>query len=196
MSAVPVQARRASTRGTRRPLQLVLIVLTCLAGLGAATPRDGIDEYLLKAAFLGKFVKYVTWPVERLAEKGTPFVVAVLGNDPFGVRLDDAFRDKLLEDHPIQVKRCKATSELAGTHLLFVPAEQMGHLDEILAATRGAGVLLVGEASEFAARGGMINFYVADGKLRFEINNESAKLQKLRVSSDLLKLARIVSSAR
>ena len=62
--------------------------------------------------------------------------------------------------------------------------------------SQGRALSFGGRAEDFAARGGVINFYVEGGKLRFEISNDSAKLQKLRVSSDLLKLARIVSSAK
>jgi hypothetical protein len=52
-------------------------------------------------------------------------------------------------------------------------------------------VLTIGEGGEFLRAGGLVRFYEAEGKVRFEINAEGAKDAKLRVSSKLLKLATI-----
>jgi hypothetical protein len=39
----------------------------------------------------------------------------------------------------------------------------------------------------------MINLLVENEKIRFEINNEAARLAGLRISSNLLKMGRIIS---
>jgi hypothetical protein len=44
----------------------------------------------------------------------------------------------------------------------------------------------------FAAQGGVVNFKLEDGKIRFEINAAAAGQQGLRVSSKLLSVAKIV----
>ena len=64
----------------------------------------------------------------------------------------------------------------------------------LIAATRDQSVLLVGESSGFASRGGAINFYLDDGKVRFEVNPDVAKSSGIWISSRLLRLARIVES--
>jgi hypothetical protein len=186
----PPTRKRASSR--------VACLLLSFIGLAAAEskgPREskGIDEYELKAAFLGKFVKFVTWPQERMGERNAPFIVAVWGDDPFGRKLDDAFLNRKVEEHPINVKRFTKLEEVADAHLLFVPKREASRLDEILAQIPAAGVLVVGESTDFARDGGVVNFFIAEDKLRFEINPDSARRQGLKVSSDLLKLARIVS---
>jgi hypothetical protein len=55
-------------------------------------------------------------------------------------------------------------------------------------------VLTVGEIEGFARRGGTINFYLEDDKVRFEINPESTRERGLRMSSQLLALGRIVAT--
>lgn len=171
---------------------LLALLLNLVLGLSAA-PHDGVDEYALKAAFLGKFVKYVIWPAENGRAADAPFVVGVFGSDPFGARIDDAFRDKRVGSHPVAVRRFHDASELAGARMLFVPAAQAARLAEIREATRSGSVLLIGEAPDFAAHGGVINFYLEGTRLRFEINVEAAARESLKISSDLLKLARIVA---
>jgi hypothetical protein len=159
------------------------------AGVGA----EGVDEYQLKAAFIAKFVKYVTWPPERLGGGDAPLVVGVLGQDPFGDRLEAAFKSRKAGERLVVVRRFSTPEGLEAAHVLFVPAQEASRLGDVLRSTRDAGLLLIGESTDFAARGGVINFYLEGDKLRFEINTESAKRQRLKVSSDLLKLARIVS---
>jgi hypothetical protein len=42
--------------------------------------------------------------------------------------------------------------------------------------------------------GGIINFITVEDKVQFEINSEQAQQHQLKISSQLLKLARIVRS--
>lgn len=162
-----------------------------LAGGGGASGADGVDEYSLKAAFLSKFVKLVYWPEERLGEKA-PLVIAVYGEDPFGKKLDEIFAKRKEDERKVSIRRLSKLEELDKVHVLFVPDTARERIDEVFKVTQQAGVLLIGESEGFAARGGAINFYTEEDKVRFEINPEAAKRQKLKLSSDLLKLARIV----
>ena len=63
---------------------------------------------------------------------------------------------------------------------------------EKLAQLSTDGVLVVSMADEAATMGSVINFYVDNGKLRFEINNKKAQANGLKINSRLLKLAKIV----
>lgn len=85
---------------------------------------------------------------------------------------------------------------MRGAHLVFVPADQAGALDDLERTVEDAPVLLVGESEGFAARGGVINLYTEDGRIRFEINRKAAERRGLRLSSRLLRLARLVAEQR
>ncbi len=192
---IPIETVRSAREDSRCTTTLAVGALVGVRALDAAgeTGTDGVDEYQLKAAFIAKFVKYVTWPAERLGADDAPLVIGVFGQDPFGDKLELAFKSRKADERPIAVRRFQRLEELQGAHVLFVPARDAGRLGEILRSIPDTSLLLIGESDAFAARGGVINFYLDADKLRFEINTESAKRQKLRVSSDLLKLARIVS---
>lgn len=185
--------RRPAT-ARRHVLARCSCALLALLGLASAgVGSEGVDEYQLKAAFIGKFVKYISWPAERLGDNDAPLVVGVIGQDPFGEKLEAAFKNRKSDERPVVVRRLPALQGLEAVHVLFVPDSGAAQLDEILRAAKNPGLLLIGESDGFAAHGGVINFYLDGDKLRFEINTESAKRQKLKVSSDLLKLARIVA---
>ncbi len=53
-------------------------------------------------------------------------------------------------------------------------------------------VLTVSDADAFAKRGGIVQMFVEDGKMKFRINARSAKRAGLALSSRLLALAELV----
>jgi hypothetical protein len=59
----------------------------------------------------------------------------------------------------------------------------------MLGAMQGSGALVVGESEDFLEQGGMINFHLQGGKVRFEVNLKAAEDEGLKVSSKLLRLA-------
>jgi hypothetical protein len=175
---------------------------------GDVTQARGPTEWELKAALLYKFVGYVTWPsasfpdkpVEKTDDKTTtqlalaPLIVGVVGRDPFGAALDGAFKDKLVNSRAVVIKRCANLDEAALCHVVYVASTEKA--DEV-AAIKALGqkpVLLVGDAVKFAQRGGHIGFYFESNKIRFAINNGAAKKAKLDISSQLLKLAKLVET--
>ena len=61
-----------------------------------------------------------------------------------------------------------------------------------MASLNGSSALTVGESTGFTSLGGMINFTVEDSKLHFEVNVAAAERARLKISSKLLSLGRIV----
>jgi len=155
-------------------------------------------EYKLKAAFVAQFVRYVQWPEERFQSKHSPFVVGVLGADPFGSGLTRYLNQvKEYQGHPIEVRHFENARGAGVCHLLFVAGKQRKDLPEVLTQLRGKGVLAIGEDPRFAQRGGVVNFYWRDpSHIAFEINVDAAKRRKLTIRSQLLKLAKIVKDAK
>jgi hypothetical protein len=171
----------------------VIFAAAFAASAGSASAQAGqAGEYDLKAAFLLNFAKYVEWPASATR---TSFVVGVVGADPFGGALEK-IEGKPVRGLTVAVKKFKTVAAVADCDLLFVPIGESTKLSEILAGVRGKNVLLVGESSGFATGGGGVNFVVEDKKLRFEINQDAAADAGLKISSQLLKLARVVKPAK
>jgi len=160
--------------------------------LAAALPSDGGDapskEYRVKAAFLINFGKFVHWPGER---PGQPLVLGVFGKDPFGEVLD-AFAGKKVRGRELVVRRVSTIAKASACHVLFVGRAERARRAKLLRALRKTIVLSVGEVKGFAHRGGVVNFYLKDGKVRFEINIDAAARARLKIDPRLLRLGRIV----
>jgi hypothetical protein len=75
---------------------------------------------------------------------------------------------------------------------LFIAASETPHLRAILLGLKGSSVLTVGDAPGFAILGGVINFVLDDGRVRFEINLKAAEQAHLKISARLLTVAKVV----
>ena len=169
-----------------------LFLLAAQGGVGPWVQEGTAPESRIKAAFLYHFTQYVDWPTDRFKAEDDPFAIAILGRDPFGEELDRAVKDKSVKTHPIQVRRSDSLKDLDSCPLLFLSRSESRKWPEIRKALAGKAVLTIGEWENFAATGGAIGFFVEENKVRFEINPEAAERHGLKVSSRLLKLARIV----
>lgn len=149
------------------------------------------SEYEVKAAFLYNFARFVEWPPDAIGPAPAPFVIGVLGADPFGDTLDRTMAGKAVGGHPVQVRRLDDPEAARQVHILFVSSSERDRLRTIVKSA-GRSTLIVGETSDFARSGGMIGFRVDDRRVRFEINPARAEEAHLKVSSQLLKLATIV----
>jgi hypothetical protein len=177
------------------PARALIVSLAVLAGarLPHAARAAGPGEYEVKAAFLYNFARFVEWP-EPPGGDG-PFVITVLGRDPFGTVLDDTLRGKTVDAKAVQVRRVSRSEEVGGSRIVFICDSEKDRLPAILKSLESAPVLTVGEMTEFAERGGVIRFKVEQDRIRLEINVAAAERSRLRISSQLLKLARIVEPA-
>jgi hypothetical protein len=177
----------------RRGVVWTLVALLVLPAAQAAEPPPP-TEYEVKAAFLYHFAKYSEWPSE--AEKGGDlFVVGVLGRDPFGSVLDETLAGKEVRGRKLAVRRCSTVEEARQVRILFVNPEAKAELGRVLQSLAAHPVLTVGDLDQFASKGGMIGFRVQGEIVRFDINVEQVEKAGLRMSSQVLKLARIVRGA-
>lgn len=60
--------------------------------------------------------------------------------------------------------------------MLFIATPVERHLERITALSHGTGMLLIGDTQGFAQRGVMVNFFLENGKISFEINLEASRV--------------------
>jgi hypothetical protein len=161
-----------------------------LSPASAGSP-DSRLEYRVKAAFVYNFAKFVEWP-QAVGYGGKPFVIGVLGRDPFGRILDDTVNGKTVRGRTLVIQRLSSWAQAHECDLLFVSGSENKRLPESLRGI-GRGVLVVGDSPDFVLSGGMIGLINEDSKVRFEINELAAERAGLKISSQLLKLARRVT---
>jgi len=172
---------------------LCTMALLALAGVIPTHPQAAPSvEYSVKAAFLLNFAKFIEWPPNEFQDDKTPIAICVFRYDPFGSTLDEIIRGKAINNREVQVRRINELEQLKSCQLVFVSEREEKRLPEILNSLKSASVLLVGENAGFAERGGGIQFFLENNRMRFAVNVDAVQRARLAVSSKLLALARIV----
>ena len=167
----------------------MLLVSALIAGTCVSANAGTPTEYEVKAAFIHNIAKFVEWPAA--ATSAGPLKLCILGQDPFGSALD-ALRGKTVHDKPWEVLHTNSDTSLRECGVLFVASSERNNLRQVLDATKGSAVLTVGDSEGYAERGIMVNLYLQDNMVRIEVNLDASKRAGLNISSQLLKLARIV----
>jgi hypothetical protein len=171
-----------------RVLLLGAITLMCALWPAAASAQAADEiEAKVKSSFLLNFARYVEWPPEAFVSSNSPVVIGVLG-DTLGRHLDSITEGRMVEAHPIQVKRGRRVSDLAGCHVIFIGTSERDPRPA-LAMMRGKPILTVSDLDGFIDFGGVIQLKRRQGTMRFDINREAADKAGLKISSKLLKLA-------
>lgn len=169
--------------GKGRALGRAIAALTLLM-MSTALPAEPTDT-AVEAAFLPRFARYVTWPVTATPKGSDPFLLCVIGNDPFGGLLDDAARSQLVNGRRIVVRRMDSAAAADSCQIAYVGGSRSG---AILAALGRKPVLTVTDAINGGQRG-IIDFVLVDGRVRFSIDQSAADKRGLSISSRLLALA-------
>lgn len=174
---------------------LCLAALAAWTGLVAAQPAAQPGALGIKAAYLYKFGGFIEWPEGAFAAPGAPLVIGVLGAEALAGELEQAVAGRKVQERPVAVRRLRPGERIEGVHVLFVGAAQDARLAEVAAGLRGRPVLVVSESESATGRGSMINFVVADNRVRFDVALAGAEAGHLKISARLLSVARRVTDS-
>jgi hypothetical protein len=175
---------------------ILIAVLLCASGIARAEEAPSL-EYKVKAAFLFNFLKFVEWPPPKASEATAPITIAVLGEDKFGAAFNEITSRKI-KDRSIAIKRFadfntdEAKAQLSQCQLVFISADQQKYTKDIIELLKKKPVLIVGETPGFLEVGGMVNFIMQEGKVCFELNQDTAEVSDLKMASQLMRLAKRV----
>ncbi len=152
--------------------------------------EGGAPASKIKAVFLFNFTRFIDWPPEAFTSPDDPFVIAIIGNNPFGTYIEESVAGEKVGMHPIVVNRYEDEKDVKECHILYINLQDEDRVRRILKSVEGRGILTVGERPSFTRLGGMVRFYTDNNKIRFEINTEAAKAAQITISSKLLSVAK------
>ena len=148
------------------------------------------SEYQVKAVFLYNFTQFVDWPHETFNSPEEPFVIGIIGDDPFGSNLSEAIAGEKFGNHPIVIKHFRKTEEIENCQMLYINSDDQEEVENILTSISKKNILTISDAPAFNKWGGIIQFYIENNKIRLRINVERSKAAGLSISSKLLNVAK------
>ncbi|MDY6933381.1 MAG: YfiR family protein [Spirochaetota bacterium] len=177
-----------------KPFRFITLIIICiltlnLQALYARSPS--YNEYLVKAAFLYNIAKFIDWSPKAFKNDQSDIVLHIIGEDTFGNAIN-SIRGKTINGRKLVIKRSRSLQEFEKCHILFISKSEKDNLEPIFAKLQGLEVLTISDMSNFTRYGGIINLKTIKGKIHIEINVLRSELAGIKISSRLLKLARIV----
>lgn len=154
--------------------------------------QEASGEYDIKAVFLYNFTRFVAWPSHTFTTRDEPFVIGILGEDPFQSLMEKIVAGEKVEGRQIVIRRYAHINEVRNCHILYISNKESRRMKDIVSSLKNRQILTVSDMPGFAVKGGMISFVVRDKKIKLEINPSVARTAGLSISSKLLRICDIV----
>lgn len=167
------------------------IVIMGFSALAADNEKDSRADDI-KAVFVYKFTGYITWP----EDDDKPFTIAILGKTSLLEPLKTIAEKKTVDTRPLLIRECSNVDDVSGANILLIAETMEKHLEAILKKAEEENILTVGSSPGLAKKGVAINFCPMEDRIGFEMNLNALKRSGLGVSSQLVKLAKLVEEDR
>jgi hypothetical protein len=174
-------------RAQRATFLLAVAAVVCAR---QAVAQDDSQRYEAKAKFLAVMPGFVEWSASTFKTATAPLQICVHGDFSFGTSLAEMARSKTVGEHRMEVKWVRKEQDLAGCQLVFVSRSAAKRYDKIVEAVKNSVTLTIGEDPEFLTAGGMVNLQPAPSGMLFDVNLDAVHDGHLKLSSQLLALAR------
>lgn len=172
-------------------LCLLLLALSTTTGAQTPTALDDAEQHV-RAQFVYNFANFVEWPNDAFANAETPITICLFGQVRFAPYLY-TFNGSLIGNRVLEVQQSNKIEEIrSGCHVLYVGQDERVRLPNFWQEIQYLYVLSIGDRDGFADKGGIINIFRTDDRVRFDVNIENAIVNGLFLDSDLLALARVI----
>jgi hypothetical protein len=143
-------------------------------------------------AFIYNFGNFTEWPPSALGPAERPITLCMMGDTEYLSQALTSIENHAMQGRPLRVRHMSYLGLTAGCQILFISQSEQRHLRDILPRAHAGVVLTVSDIADFASSGGIVGLSqeLQDNKLVFDINAGAARQAGLRLSSQVLKLAR------
>jgi hypothetical protein len=168
------------------------VAIGCIViALGAFPPARARADNLeakVEAAFIFQFTRFIEWP-----PKEGNFVIAVVEDASLATLIEQTAKGKSVATRPIAVRGVSwDDAPDAACEIMVFPAGGREKVLRSLKKLKQSSCLTVSYGDGLATAGVAVNFFRQGPNLKFEVNSKVASGKSLKVSSQLLKLAKVV----
>jgi hypothetical protein len=169
-----------------------MVLVASTLGLRHVRAQTAPSAEDVQSVYLYDFAKFVRWPAGAEHEA---YTLCVAGPRSYSDKLQQIVSGEKIEGHALAVRPVQKPESLAGCDVLFLSATLKDRLDPLLAASVGKPILTVSDSPGFLDRGGMVQFLMAQNRVRFSVDLGPVGRSRLSLSSELLKVAVSVKGA-
>lgn len=168
-----------------------MILCVVYAGAGQCQSEPNERMTVLKAGLVNGISSFTTWP--NMADDEALMVCLLAKSPDFTESLQRFYEQKRRSNDRKMKIDVVSVDRLSHCHLVVVLDNQNRQSSQLLASVAKLSILTISDDPQFTAQGGHISFFKENNKLRFEINYQATIESGLKISSRLLKLARVIN---
>lgn len=191
--AILIRHDAPSTAPMGAGARLLLALTLAWAVLGpsamALPAEPEFKEYQVKAAFLYNLANFVQWPDTAFGDANSPFVIGIVGANPFGAMLEKLVQGEMASGRRLEIRQLRSLEEGQTCQIVFIAKDKAPAFDAAVLGTRP--VLTVSDSDGFAQARGMVTLLYVGNKVHILVYLEAAKAAGLKISSKLLNIATI-----
>jgi len=140
-----------------------------------------------------RFTRFIEWPDRTFPDDSTkPFRILVIGDNPFGPNFEKLFPQTSIKGRKVEVDYESKLDTSQPYPMIFIASNMTYELPSILKHTYDKPIITVSDTKGFGAQGVLINFFVERNRIRFEINQETARMRGLKISHLLLQTGKVL----
>jgi hypothetical protein len=191
-----------------------LALAICASSGRAHQAQAGKDDRAatIKAGMVLNFIRFTEWPETVFESEKSPIVISVVGEKGLDPELEEVVRRQQVHGRTIIVERLKrpelasanddeAKEELEAfyeklrrSQVVYICESDRDHLPRLREQLEKSDVLTVSDVDRFAEQGGMLGLTIRSDRIAFDANPDEIRTTHLKVSSQLLRLARTVET--
>jgi len=179
-------------------IALLYIIVSLFTGFRGVTGFPGFTgdcayarnlsgpEYQIKAAFIYNFAKFVEWPQTVFENDSDSIIICIAPNNDPDSDVFFSLNNKTVGGKKIKVRICDNIKDIGDCQILFLDSTNPKFIQDVLRTVKDRSILTVGHIKGFTQEGPIINFFIKDGKLRFEVNLDAARRTGIKLGSQIL----------
>jgi hypothetical protein len=159
--------------------------------VAVTTAQAGLNVTEVRAAYLLKLTKFITWPEEAFS--GDELVIGVIGENPFGSLLRENTAGKQVDGKALVIRYFDSIEDAGWqrSHLLYVADSERDQMERIIDGVQ-EWTVTISDIPEFPHKGGMIGFQDLGATVKMKVNNDVVQSNGLRISALVLKMVVLV----
>jgi hypothetical protein len=167
-----------------------LVIAACVCGCIclASIARAQVMESTVKAAYVYRFLDYVSWPAQSFHTPDDPIVIGIVQDHAIAAEVTRLTQHRTVQNRRLSVIQVREERDLP-VHVLYVPNVNSPRASRLVESARHQPILIVTDSADGLDRGGVINFVTIGDRVQFEVSLEAAQRVGLAISARLLAVA-------
>ena len=171
--------------------KLCFVFLGVLLVTSPDSYADNNFEYKLKAAYLINLGDFIVWQGANKNAQGS-FSICIATDDPVNAYLQQTAQH-LVKGKSLKIVNTLTLEQLKQCHIVYAESEKFLQILKVSPDLIDESVLTVSSEPGFVGRGGNIEFFIRDNKVRMRIDLNVSRKSRLTVSSKLLRLMEVIN---